>query len=261
MSAKREKRFSRILALLDEQERVDVEELAQFFEVSPETIRRDLSTMYEQGLLRKVHGGAVKFQSAQESPFALRTQQYAAQKTSIAQYAIRFVKPGDSLFINAGTTTTIFARELVKQIDELIIVTNSPQIAHEFYNNGQSRNKIHLIGGTYNGAEIETIGGTVVAEILRFRMDHAFITVGAVNAMMGYMDYRVEAADVTRTMVSRAKRTTVLADSSKLDQIALVSACSLEEVNRLVTDAHPSETLTAALQEAGAQLFITGYIR
>lgn len=260
MSVKREKRLSRILALLDEQERVDVEELAQFFEVSPETIRRDLSAMSEQGLLRKIYGGAVKFQSAQESPFALRTQQYAAQKTSIAQYATRFVKPGDSLFLNAGTTTTIFARELVKQVDELIIVTNSPQIAHEFYNNGQSRNKIHLIGGTYNGAEIETLGSTVIAEMQRFRMDHAFITVGTISASMGYMDYRVEAADVTRTMVSRAQRATVLADSSKLDQIALVSACGLEEVNRLVTDSPPSDTLITALQEANIQLFVTGYI-
>lgn len=260
MSIKREKRFSRILALLDEQERVDVEQLAQYFDVSPETIRRDLSTMSELGLLRKIHGGAVKFQSAQESPFALRTQQYAAQKTGIAQYAARFVKSGDSLFINAGTTTTIFARELVKLVDGLIVVTNSPQIAHEFHNNGQSHNQIYLVGGTYNGAEIETIGAAGIVEMQRFRMDHAFITVGTINATMGYMDYRVEAADVTRTMVSRAQRATVLADSSKLDQMALISACSLEAVNRLVTDSPPSDNLLSALQEAGTQLYVTGFI-
>jgi DeoR/GlpR family transcriptional regulator of sugar metabolism len=68
---KREKRFRSILTLLDEQERVNVEDLAAYFDVSPETIRRDLSTMSEQGLLRKIYGGAVKFQSAQENSFAL----------------------------------------------------------------------------------------------------------------------------------------------------------------------------------------------
>jgi DeoR/GlpR family transcriptional regulator of sugar metabolism len=253
---KRENRFQTILALLDERERVSVEDLAAYFEVSPETIRRDLATMSEQRLLRKVYGGAVKFQSAQENPFALRTQQYAAQKTLIAQYAARFVKPGDSLFVNAGTTTTIFAKELVKRVDHLIVITNSPQIAHEFWNHAQSENTIYLLGGSYNGAEIETLGTTVVDQVQRFHADHAFLTVGSVNAVQGFMDYRVETAEMNRMIVRQAQRITVLSDSSKLDQMALITACALHEVDRLVTDSAPSDTLSAALQRAGTQVHI-----
>src|SRR5262245_53695093 len=102
---KRETRFKKILTILDEQGRVNVDELAQHFGVSPETVRRDLAAMSEEGMLRKIYGGAVKFQSAQENSFVLRTRQYAAEKTRIAQYATRFVKSGDSLLINSGTTT------------------------------------------------------------------------------------------------------------------------------------------------------------
>ncbi len=255
---KREKRFRDILTLLDERERVNVEDLATYFEVSPETIRRDLSTMSEQGLLRKVYGGAVKFQSAQENPFALRTKQYAAEKTAIAQYAVRFVNSGDSLFLNAGTTTTIFARELVRHVDRLIVITNSPQIAHEFWNNGHNENKIYLLGGYYNGAEIETLGGSVAGEIQQFRADHAFLTVGALSASQGFMDYRIEAAQINHAMARQAGRATVLIDSSKLDQMALVTCCSLEAIDRIVTDGPPSEDLTDALNQAGTQIHVAG---
>ena len=253
---KRQTRFRTILALLDERERVNVEDLAAHFDVSPETIRRDLSTMSEQGLLRKVYGGAVKFQSAQENSFALRTKQYADQKMVIAQYAVRFVQPGDSLFVNAGTTTAIFARELVKYVDHLIIITNSPQIAHAFWNNGQSENAIYLLGGDYNGAETETLGTTVVDQIQRFHADHAFLTVGTLNAVQGFMDYRIITAEINRTMAKQAQRTTVLIDSSKLDQMALITTCSIHEIDRLVTDSSPSDTLTTALKKAGTQLHI-----
>jgi DeoR family glycerol-3-phosphate regulon repressor len=255
---KREKRFRSILTLLDEQGRVNVEELAAYFDVSPETIRRDLSIMSEQGLLRKIYGGAVKFQAAQENPFALRTQHYAVEKALIAQYAVRFVEAGDTLFLNAGTTTTIFARELVKRVNHLIVITNSPQIAHEFWNNGHTQHQIYLLGGFYNGAEMETLGNDVVDEIRQFHADHAFLTVGAVNATQGFMDYRVEVAHVTKNMANQARRSTVLVDSSKLDQMALVTACSLDMVDRLVTDSPPSDFLANALQEAGTQLHIAG---
>jgi DeoR/GlpR family transcriptional regulator of sugar metabolism len=255
---KREKRFRAILTLLDERERVNVEELADYFDVSLETIRRDLSTMSEQGLLRKIYGGAVKFQSAQENSFALRTQQYAAQKTLIAQYAVRFVKSGDSLFMNAGTTTTIFARELVRHAQHLIVITNSPQIAHECWNNGQGDHKIYLLGGEYNGAEVEILGTAVVDAVRQFHADHAFVTVGTVNATQGFMDYRVEVAHVNHAMATQARRATMLLDSSKLDQMALVTTCSLDAIDRLVTDSLPSDYLTNALTEAGTQLHIAG---
>ncbi|MBC7812777.1 MAG: DeoR/GlpR transcriptional regulator, partial [Burkholderiales bacterium] len=108
----------------------------------------------------------------------------------------------------------------------------------------------------YNGAEIETLGNGIVDTIRQFHVDHAFLTVGAVNATQGFMDYRVEVAEINRTMLKQARRATVLIDSSKFDQMALVTASSLEAIERIVTDSPPSDYLTSALNEAGTQIHI-----
>ena len=257
---KRDKRLQIILNLVDEQEHVEVETLAEHFDVSAETVRRDLNTLSEQGLIRKVHGGAVKFQSAQENLLSSRMNHNLAQKISIAQYAAQYVDPGDSLFLNSGSTNVIFAKELTKLVDNLIIITNSFSIANEFWNKGEGHHRIYLLGGEYSGTEMDVIGSTTVDQIRQYRADHAFLTVGTVSAIHGFMDYRIEAAHVIHTMAQQARRTTVLADSSKFGQTALVTAFSLPEAYRLVTDSLPPEGLTHALDKAEIRICVTNPI-
>lgn len=254
---KREERLQKILTLLDDHERVEVDTLAEYFDVSAETIRRDLGTLSEQGLLRKVHGGAVKFQTAQENALPSRTHHNLAQKTSIAQYAAQFVDPGDSLFLNSGTTTTVFAKELAKLVDSLIVITNSPVIANEFWNKGESNNRIYLLGGSYTGTEMDTGGSITLEQIRQFRADHAFLTVGTVSSTQGFMDYRVEAAYVIQAMSQQARRTTILVDSSKFEKTALVTTFELEQVHRLVTDSLLPDSLSQAFDVAGTRVYIT----
>lgn len=254
---KRDERLQAILSLLDEKGQVEVDELASYFTVSPETIRRDLSILSEQALLRKVHGGAVKFQTAQETSFTLRTQHNLAEKLSIAEYATQFVNPGDSLFINGGTTTAAFARKVTQVVDHLVVITNSPVVANEFWNKGEHNHQIYLLGGSYDGADMDTVGNAVIEQIRQFHTDHAFLTVGTVSAIQGLMDYRVETAQIIRAMQQQARRTTVLADSSKLGRTALVTACNLDAVHRLVTDNLPPDDLAQALDKAGTRLFVT----
>lgn len=233
-----------------------MDDLAAHFDVSPDTIRRDLSDMSEQGLLRKVYGGAVKFQSAQENSFELRSRQNVLQKTIMAAFAIRFVDEGDSLFLNASTTNVVFARGLARHFRHLNVVTNSTVIAHEFWNGGQSEHRIFVLGGYYFGDEPEMQGGTVIDQIRQFHADHAFLAPGAVNAKHGFMDFRLESAQVIRTMAQQAQRVTMLADSSKLGRTALNVACSMDSVDRLVTDTLPSEYLSQALEAAGTKLYV-----
>lgn len=257
---KREERLQEILTLLDDQERVEVDTLAEHFDVSAETIRRDLSTLSEHGLLRKVHGGAVKFQTAQENALPSRTFHNLAQKVSIAQYAAQFVDPGDSLFLNSGTTTASFAKELAKLVNDLTVITNSPVIANEFWNKGDSNNQIYLLGGAYIGTEIDTVGSMTLEQIRQFRADHAFLTVGTVSSTQGFMDYRVEAAYVIQTMAQQARRTTILADSSKFEKTALVTTFELRQVHRLVTDSLPPDSLAKGLDAAETRVYVTNPI-
>lgn len=253
---KRHQRLHTILSLLDDNGHVEVDALAEYFDVSAETVRRDLSTLSEQALLRKVHGGAVKFQTAQETSFTMRTQDKLAEKTAIAECAAQFVKPGDSLLINGGSTTGVFAGKITHLVDHLVIVTNSPYIANEFWNKGENNHKIYLLGGEYNGADMDTQGINVVEQIRQYKTDHAFLTVGAVSTTQGFMDYRIEVAQVIRTMIQQTSRVTVLADSSKLGHTALVTICDLAAVHRLVTDSLPPDDLMDALDQAGTRVHI-----
>lgn len=257
---KRDERLQEILNLLDDQEFIEVDTLAEEFDVSAETIRRDLGTLSEQGLLRKVHGGAVKFQTAQENSLPSRTYHNLAQKISIARYAAQFVNSGDSLFLNSGTTTAVFAKEITKLVDNLIIITNSPVIANELWDKGESNNQIYLLGGAYIGAELDTVGSMTLEQIRQFSADHAFLTVGTVSATQGFMDYRVESAYVIQSMAQQARRTTILADSSKLEKTALVTAFELNHAHRLVTDSLPPDSLSQALDVAGTQLHVTDLV-
>jgi DeoR/GlpR family transcriptional regulator of sugar metabolism len=252
---KPDKRQSKILVILDQQETATVEYLAEFFDVSHETIRRDLSALYEQHLIRKVHGGAEKAQTASEAPFEVRSHFNHEQKTAIARYAATLVSSGDSLLINSGTTTIAFANELQK-LQKLMVITNCATVAHEVWRACEQSNQVYLVGGKYNGDFIETNGSITLEQIRLFQADHAFLTVGAINPSIGIMEYRVDAAQLSRIMIEQAHYITVLADSSKLDQIALAKICSLADIDRLITDTSPSQELIQALEAAEVELHI-----
>lgn len=252
---KPDKRQSKILEILDQQETASVEYLAEFFDVSHETIRRDLSALYEQHLIRKVHGGAEKAQTASEAPYEIRSHFNHKQKAAIAHYAATLVSSGDSLLINSGTATIAFAREL-QQLQKLMVITNCATVAHEVWRASEQSHQVYLVGGKYNGDFIETNGSITVEQIRLFQADHVFLTVGAINESIGIMEYRVDAAQLTRVMIEQARFVTVLADSSKLDQIAVAKICSLSDIDRLITDAPPSQKLTQALKSAEVELHI-----
>jgi len=247
-------RQEEILKILDQQERATVEHLAEFFEVSHETVRRDLSTLYDRRLIRKVHGGAEKAQTASEASLEVRAQFNHEQKAAIAQAAAALVSPGDSLFINSGTTTVAFARAL-QQSGKLTLITNCSAVAHEIWQDDSSH-KIYLLGGEYDGNFTDTYGSLTIEQVRLFQADHAFLTVGAVDASIGLMEYRVDTAHLTRAMIEQARYVTILADSSKLDQVALAKICALADIDRLITDARPPADLLEALEDAGVDLHI-----
>jgi len=253
---KRRERLDQILLMLNEQGELEVEPLATYFDVSVETIRRDLSDLSEKGLLRKVHGGAVKFQTAREHSFQLRSHLYHTQKTAIAQHAITLLKPDDSLLINAGTTTAVFATELAKTDLSLTVFTNSSLVAYELSTSQSGHFDIYLLGGKFRSDDYETGGAMVIEQIQQFHADHAILTVGAISAQHGVMEYRVDAVQIARAMMVQARHITVIADDSKLDDTALNKICEISQIDHLVTSAKPSAKLAKALESGDVKLHI-----
>lgn len=249
-----EERRERIMTLVREASRVGVEELAEVLGTSRETVRRDLALLSEQGALRKVHGGAVQAQTALESPLGERRAAARAEKIAIGKAAAALFEPGDSLLIDAGSTTAYFA-EALGRAGNFTVITNSVMVANELWA-APNRIEVYLTGGRYFGDGHEVLGPLVVEQVQRLHVDHAVLTIGAIDVRGKFMDFNTEEALVARAMIANARRTTVLADSSKLNRNALFQVCEAHQVHCLVTDRMPEPALAGLLQTAGVQIVI-----
>lgn len=245
-------RRQRILEWLRVNRRVTVAWLAEQTGASHETIRRDLSGLAAEGLLEKFHGGAaMPGNPAYENTFATRLYEQTEAKTTIAAAAAELFVPGDSLFVDTGTTTLFFARALAG-CHGLTVITNCVRIAQTL---GESDNRVFLIGGEYEADAQEAVGTFAQEQIARFNAGHVVITAGALDTG-GVMDFSLAEADVARAMIAQAGSVTVLADSSKLGQRALFKVISLTGIDRLVLDVTPASDLAAVLDDADVAVHV-----
>ena len=247
-----------IIDLVRERERVTVDYLAQTLTTSCETIRRDLTELAARGLVRKFHGGATSLDLANagakiEGSFQTRMQEHLREKRAIARRAASLFSPGDTLFIDTGTTTVIFAEELAR-LSRLTVITNSIAIAQTIAR-GAEGNRVFLVGGEYSDDAAENVGTLAVEQISRFRTAYAVLTVGAIEAH-GAMDYDLHETEVAIAMVAQARNVTILADSSKLGRAGLFHVCTLADIDRLVVDAPPEGAIDGALRSAGVEIVV-----
>ena len=245
-------RQEKIAEAVQRQGRVSVERLALRFGTSHETIRRDLSALADTGRVLKVHGGAKLPRLQEEGPFRERMATNAVGKRVIAEKVAALISPGETLFIDTGSTTLMCAEEIGK-IAGLTVVTNSTRIAAVLAERG-NRTSVFLVGGRFDGDNHETGGPAAIAGIQSFHADRALITIGALDQAAGATDYNYDEAQVARAMLDNAESVTVVADSSKFQRRAAYTVCPLERITALVTDREPQGTLLAALSTAGVAL-------
>lgn len=211
---------------------VFVNELAEEFGVSQETIRRDLNKLEELRHIKKIHGGAVSAQFGFELEFNQRAKIAEDDKKNIASAAAKFIKPGDSLFIDFGTTTLEFAKK-ISDVPQLTVITNSPVIANLFHDNPTVN--LILIGGQFGISKMECVGPVTLQGISAFYADFSIIGAGAVSPDAGVMDQDINEAAVARQMIKHSDKTMVLADGHKLDSRATAHVASWKEIKWLVT--------------------------
>jgi len=245
-------RRDRIVELLLEHQRLSVEELAHRLDTSQETIRRDLTALHEQNRLRKFHGGAALPDSVGEGAFRLRMVEQLEAKRAIARRAAGLFAPGDTLFIDTGSTTIAFAGELAQRTG-LTVITNAVGIAQLMTRGGG--NQVFLLGGEHRHEAGENVGPMVLRQIADFRPAHAVLTVGALLPE-GPADFDAAEAEIARAMIAQAESVTLLADSTKFTRQALFPLCDMPRVTRIVTDKAPVGALAAALDAAGVELIL-----
>jgi len=241
--------------MVRERERVTVDALAELLGTSRETIRRDLTDLAERGRVRKFHGGATiaepRLPEADvEGSFQGRLLENAEAKRAIARRAIQLFEPGDTLFVDTGTTTLLFAEELALA-SGLTVITNSAAIA-ALASRGTS-NSTFLIGGEYRAESTENLGPLAIDQISQFHAIHAVLAVGSIETV-GILDFDLREADVARAMIAQSRSVTVLADASKFGRGGLIKVAPLEAVHRVVTESEPPQPIAEALEEAGVSV-------
>lgn len=247
-------RQAEIANLIRQHDHLTVNELAEILNTSKETIRRDLSELARVGKVQKFHGGASLPMAAGEGPFRDRMGKNAAAKLQIATAAAKLISPGQTILIDTGSTTLYFAEQLT-EVSNLTVVTNSTKIAR-IMSAEPAPARTFLLGGEFHGDNRQTIGSMAIAQVQSFRAHHAILTVGALDARTGLMDYSIEEAQLARAMIDQAEELTVLVDSSKFGQIASFEVCNLTTVTNLVCDTPPVEPIKTVLVEAGVNIIV-----
>lgn len=244
-------RQSNIAELIKREGQATVDDLAVRFEVSAETIRRDLGQLAEGGLVQKVHGGAKRPRLFAEASFEERMTEDAEAKRRIAHKLVDLLEPGDTIFMDTGSTTLICA-QMLDEVAPLTVITNSVSIAQTVAGSGAG-STVYLLGGQFAGGNGETFGPLAIEQIGQFQADHAVLTVAAIDAGAGIMDANFDEAQVAREMMGRARQVCVVASAAKFDRLAAFRVCDLGDIDVLVSDLPPGPGLAAALAGAGVE--------
>jgi DeoR family fructose operon transcriptional repressor len=248
-------RQARIVALLDERQRLATETISVELGVSKETIRRDLIELELSGKLSRVHGGAIPQNAAIEPSYGEREALHRSEKQRIARAAAALIEPGMSCFIDAGSTTLALAQVLQGRGD-LQVITNSVGIASALAANPGL--DVVLLGGRIARELPATYGEQTVAEIGRYQLDLAIVSPVALDARAGAMDYLWQEAAVARAMLDHARQRIVLADHSKLGRTSRMQICATSAVDVLVTDGGLAPGLAQSLAGAGLKRIVQG---
>ncbi len=213
---------------------VSAPDLSADLEVSERTVRRDLQKLAEMGQVELVYGGALVPGGAVApgSPFGARERARAGQKRAIADLALRFVEPGATIGVDAGTTTLALAR-LLPAGGDVTVVTHSLPVMGAL----GERSDVNLIGagGLYHPSTQTFTGPDTVAAIGRLRVHTFFLAASGLRRRGAYCSTPLD-AEVKQTFLGIAERVVLLADSSKLRQTAPVPICDYDRLDALVTD-------------------------
>lgn len=248
-----EERRQEIAVLVRQNGRGDVLELANRFEVTPETIRRDLTDLERRNVLRRVHGGAIPTERFRAEPaIAEKAGTMAKEKARIASAALSFVPERGTVLLDAGTTTLALAR--VFPDHELTVFTNALPVGLEL---AARRNlQLYVVGGRVRGRTLAHVDDWALRQLAELRVDVAFVGTNGLTVERGLSTPDPAEAAVKRVMCRSAQQVVVLADHTKVGEEDAVRFASIEEVDALITDADLGPSDRQALEEAGVEVVL-----
>jgi len=248
-----QERHDQILWLINSEGTVKTSDLIKRFNVSLETIRRDLESLEKAGKLKRVYGGAIqKNPSRKFKNFNTREKEFSKEKIRIAEKALDIIEDGQAIALDSGTTNLILAKMLKGRFKHLTIVTNSMIIANELMD--QQELDVILTGGTVSSKDYAMSGIIAEQVIGNFHFDICFISVSGVSIKVGITDYNLETVQIQRKLIESSQKVIVLADHRKFSTISMVKVCDFVEVNAVITDDQLDDKVLDQYREKGLEI-------
>ena len=249
-------RQARIAHLISRQKSVTVAELCKQFSVSDMTVRRDLQHLEDEGILLRTHGGAVADMPEQDAAFGVREQSQQEEKDAIARVGASLVNPGDTVILDAGTTTARLARYLHGK-PGLTVITTSLHVLRELGSDEQ----ITLIatGGTIRHATLSFVGSWAEEMLSRFHADALFLAATAIDTERGLFNSNVYEIGVKQQMIRSAREVILVADHTKFGKQSTAKIADLDAVHSVITDHHILPEIPIALRDHQVEVRLALY--
>jgi DeoR family fructose operon transcriptional repressor len=249
-----EERHQEILQRARENGRVDVASLAVELDVTPETVRRDLSTLERAGLVRRVHGGAIAIERLGFEPaVSARESLLTAEKTRIGKAALAELPDSGAILLDAGTTTRQLA-DMVPTDVELTVVVNSPLLATILAR--RSNLTVIMLGGRVRGRTMAAVGDWATAVLASIHVDVAFMATNGISVERGLTTPDPTEAATKAAMIAAARRTVLLADHTKIGNDYFARFGDLDAVDTFITDTGAEAELADEISEAGPRVVL-----
>ena len=242
-------RQSKILQLLDRDSQTSVRELAVLLGVSSVTIRQDLNFLEGEGLLKRIHGGAVMKDA---DDIASRLGINYEKKLRIARKVATYIHDGETILIESGSTNALLARELLKK--NVTIITTNVYIARQFRKKEQAR--IILLGGMYQHESESLVGKITRYCIDQINYDKAFIGVDGYTSKTGFTLRDLFRADISSYIIKKSKEVFIVTDSSKFGKSELTNICNACDIHHVATDSDLDKQFIKEFRKAGIDLIL-----
>ena len=247
-------RRSKMLDLIREREFVKVADLSRLFGISEVTVRSDLDSLATGGDLQRVHGGAVlrSTRLRTESSFEQSAVTAASEKAAIGRAAAELISPGESVFLDVGSTAAAVARSLVARgdLDGVVVFTNGLNVALEL-EKGVPPLSVVVTGGTIRPRQHSLVNPMADVLLSKVNVTTAIIGCSGVHSVEGFTNVNLPEADIKRRMVAAAQRCIVVADGSKIDNVSVATVADLDQIDVFVTGMSAPAEGIQGLRDAG----------
>lgn len=247
------KRRVGIIEYLKEKQSATLDELCKAFDVSINTIRRDINELEEQGAINKVYGGVILCKNDETIPITIRQDKDVNEKEKIGKYAGNMVDDNDIIIIDSGSTTVHMVKYL-KDKKNITIITNSINVVNE----SAKLNNINLVivGGDYLRETNSMVGLDAINVIKKLNAKTAFIATTGISLQRGLSNSSMLEAEIKRSMIKSADKLVLLADHSKFELVSLVTFAELNEINYIITDKDIKTEYSKFFKENNIKLII-----